>query len=127
MYKKRLNKYNNAKCVSLDGIHFDSKREMERYNVLHLLEKSGHISDLRMQVKYELVPSIYETSVVKLKTKEKTITKCIQKAIYYVADFVYVKDGKTIIEDVKGFKTSDYKLKKKMMRYFYKINITEIN
>lgn len=93
---------------------------------MQLWEKHGIISDLRLQVSYELIPAIYEDVVVQLKTKTKTKKKLVQRATTYVADFVYVQDGKTIVEDTKGFRTKEYELKKKMMRAFLNIEIHEI-
>lgn len=37
------------------------------------------------------------------------------RAVTYIADFVYTRGGKTIVEDAKGFKTKDYIIKKKLM------------
>ena len=73
------------------------------------------IHNLRLQVKYELLPAIYEEKEVQLKTKTKLVKKCIQQATNYIADFVYEKDGETFVIDVKGIRTKEYLLKKKMM------------
>ena len=44
------------------------------------------------------------------------------RPITYKADFVYLQDGKNVIEDVKGVRTDKYKLKYKMMlEHGYKI------
>ena len=51
-------KYGNTKA-SVDGIVFDSIREARRYKDLKLLQASGKISDLRLQVAFELVPALY--------------------------------------------------------------------
>ena len=48
-------KYRNKK-VEVDGILFDSKKEANRYMELKLLEKAGEITDLKRQVRYELIP-----------------------------------------------------------------------
>lgn len=97
-------KYGNQK-PTYNGVKFDSKAEMMRYIQLSDMEAKGEISQLRMQVPYELQPSF--------KIENKTI-----RAIKYVADFVYIdKDGKEHIEDVKGMETKEYILKRKMMAY----------
>ena len=106
-------KYRNEK-TEVDGIVFDSKKEANRYRELILLEKAGEISGLKLQEKYELIPAIYEDGV------------CIQRAVYYVADFVYRENGEKIVEDVKGMKTEVYKLKKKLLRWRYGIEVREI-
>lgn len=100
------NKYGNRR-TKIDGFDFDSEKEAGRYAELKMLEKAGAISDLRLQVPFELQPDFYHNG-------EK-----IQK-IKYVADFVYMQDGKQVIEDVKSDGTRNnqiYKLKKKMMLY----------
>lgn len=118
-------KYKN-KRIEYEGIVFDSLKEKRRYCQLQLLEKGGIISDLHLQVPFELIPAIYEDEVIQLKTKVKTKKKCVQRATTYVADFVYTQDGNTIVEDTKGFRTKEYELKKKMMRAFLGIEIKEI-
>ena len=106
---KRFNKYGNIKTV-VDGIKFDSKKEAKRYGELKLLEKCGEIESLKLQPKFPIV-----VNDVKVCT--------------YIADFEYIdrkrKDCITIIEDVKGVKTSIYNLKKKLMKAVYKIDIFE--
>lgn len=99
----KQNKYKNKKVV-YDGIKFDSKKEGAYYLKLKMLEEKGIISDLKLQVKYELQP--------KFEFNGKTI-----RSINYVADFTYMQDGKLHIVDTKGIRTEVYKLKKKMMQY----------
>jgi uncharacterized protein related to proFAR isomerase len=53
-----------------------------------------------------------------------------QRPINYIADFVYVAeldfiDGRETVEDVKGFKTPEYKLKRKFMKHVHNIEILE--
>lgn len=124
------NKFGNHK-VTIDGIRFDSRKEARFYLFLKEAEKKGEISDLRLQVPYELIPAIYEDQVIHLKTKDKTVTKCVQKAVHYVADFVYreTETGNEAVVDVKSGITRKhpvYLLKKKMMRAFKGIDIIEV-
>ncbi len=100
-------KYKNKKVI-IDGIKFDSLKEGKRYKELKLLERAGFIKNLELQKSFELQPSF--------KKNGKTIRK-----IVYIADFVYfdTKQGKTIIEDTKGFRTDVYTLKKKIFEYKY--------
>ena len=97
-----------AKKTVLDGITFDSKKEAKRYNELKALEKLKAISNLRLQVPYVLI--------------EKSI---YGRSIKYLADFVYIKDGETVVEDCKGVRTPVYRLKKRLMAEKYKIVIKE--
>jgi hypothetical protein len=119
-------KYGNKKAKA-NGKVFDSRQERSRYYTLQVLEKAGEISELRMQVPFEIIPAIYETVEVQLKTKTKQVQKLVQRAAHYVADFVYKdKDGNMVVEDSKGFRTPEYLLKKKMMRAFLGITIKEV-
>ena len=123
---KRKAKYGNKKAKA-NGRVFDSRTERGRYYALQTLEKAGEISDLRLQVPFEIIPAIYETVEVQLKTKTKQVQKLVQRASHYVADFVYKdKDGNEVVEDAKGFRTPEYLLKKKMMRAFLGITIKEV-
>lgn len=121
-------KYGNKK-ITADGMTFDSKREYQRYCELRLLENGGVISDLKFQVKFVLIPEQRkESTEVYSKGKNKGKLKpgkLIEKECSYVADFVYQEDGKTVVEDTKGFRTKEYRIKKKLMLYFYAIRIKE--
>ena len=119
------NKY-HARKVNICGIEFDSKKEGMRWLLLKDMEHRGEISDLRRQVPFELLPAIYEDVTVHLKTKDKVERKLVQRAVHYVADFVYTKDGTQIVEDTKGLRLPDYILKKKMMLALLGIRISEI-
>lgn len=96
-------KYNNKKTV-VDNITFDSKKEANRYRELKTIEKHGDIRDLRLQVPFELLPR-----------------QCDERAVKYIADFVYFDtiNSVYVIEDVKGFRTDVYKLKRKLFKYRY--------
>ena len=107
----RGSKYNAKKTV-VDGIESDSAKEAKRYAKLRALEDAGKIQGLRLQVPFELLPS-FECDGVKY------------RGMRYVADFVYYRDGKVVVEDCKGFKTAEYKLKKKLMAYINHVNIKE--
>lgn len=119
------NKY-GAKKVVFDGITFDSKKEGLYYLKLKDMERCGEIENLRLQVPFELLPAIYRDEIVHLKTKDKVERKLIQRAVNYIADFVYTKDGKEYIIDTKGMRLPDYILKKKMMLAILGLEITEI-
>lgn len=117
-------KYGNQK-ITIDNITFDSTGEGLRYKELKLLEKTGQITDLQLQKKFIIVPEIREPDTVGPRGGGKK-GKLIQSAAYYIADFVYYdKNGKLVVEDFKGFKTDLYKLKKKLMKYIYGIDIKE--
>lgn len=114
-----------AKKVVADGITFDSKKEYKRYCELKLLEKSGAISELQRQVKYILIPSQREPDTIGPRGGVKK-GKVIEKECAYIADFVYKENGQTIVEDTKGFRTTEYVIKRKMMLYVHGVRIREI-
>lgn len=127
----------NAQRVEFDGKLFGSKKEARRWAELKLLERSGLISDLQQQVPFELIPAQYETIPTgeyykkgEKKGQPKFKRVCIEKAVTYVADFVYIENGKKVVEDTKGCKdgiTYNYfVLKRKMMLYFHNIRIKEV-
>jgi len=105
MFGRRA-KFGNHKTV-VDGITFDSKAEATRYSVLKVLQAAGVVTQLRLQVPYEL-----------------TVNGL--KVCRYIADFVYMMDGKEVVEDVKGMRTPEYKLKRKLMLAVFGIEIQEI-
>lgn len=114
-----------AKKTILDGITFDSKKEADRYAELKFLLKSGEITDLQMQVEYELIPAQYGPDVTTPRGKTKR-GPLLERAVKYKADFVYVENGVTVVEDVKGFRTKEYIIKRKLLLWRYGIRIKEV-
>jgi len=100
-----MSKYHNIKTV-YGGEKYDSKAEAHRAYELDMMLKGGYITDLERQVKYPIV-----------------VNGC--KVCVYIADFRYKENGKIIVEDVKGMKTSTYSLKRKLMKAVYDIDIKE--
>ena len=122
-----MSKYHN-KPVTYDGITFDSTKEGEYYLYLKQLQENGVISNLQMQVSYEIIPPVYVDDVVHMKTKDKTVKRCIQRASHYKADFEYIvtATGQKEVVDVKGKTaplTKDFELKKKLMLYVHGIPV----
>lgn len=115
-------KYSARKCIC-DGITFDSRKEAQRYRELKLLQRTGAVSDLQLQVRFTLLPAQYEQSgSVYVKGPRKGQPKngrCIEQSVVYIADFVYTENGKRIVEDAKGVRTKDYIIKRKLFRYFF--------
>ena len=109
--KKKRSKYNNEK-IEFDNEIFDSKKELDRYIVLRMLQTSHEIKDLKCHVNFDL---------------ESNDTRIA----YYEADFVYIilKSGAQVVEDVKSpatRKLSTYRLKNKMMLEQYGVTIKEV-
>ena len=110
---KTRSKYHNNPIV-VDGKRFDSKKEARREAELLLLERTGEIQDLCAQVKYTLIPA------------QKENGKVIERPVTYIADFVYKVNGETVVEDVKGVRTKEYIIKRKLMLWRYGIWIKEV-
>ena len=115
----------NSKKVTHNGITFDSKKEYKRYCDLCLLERAGRITSLQRQVKYVLIPAQYEPDIIGPRGGRKR-GSMLERECSYIADFVYEQDGKTVVEDTKGFKTKDYIIKRKLMLYIHGIRIDEV-
>jgi len=97
---KRRSKYGNE-IVTYEGEVFHSKAELNRWKELKLLEAAKEITELERQPEFPL--QIYGEVVCK-----------------YVGDFAYKERGQPTVEDVKGFPTDVYKLKRKLFEILYK-------
>lgn len=103
-----MSKY-NATPTRVDGLRFASKREAKRYNELKLMERGGEIVALEIQPKFPLI-----------------VNK--QKLGNYFGDFQYrdTATGDLIVEDVKGVRTPVFRLKAKLVRALYGVEIVEV-
>lgn len=96
----------NATPVTIDGLYFDSTAEGARYCQLKLLQRAGAIRNLQVHREFNLVVD--------------GVLIC-----RYESDFTYTENGMFIVEDVKGFKTEVYKIKKKLMLACHGIIVLE--
>ncbi len=120
------NKYRNRK-ITRNGITYDSQKEARRHAELLLLEKTGTISGLQRQVKFVLIPAQYEPNTIGKRGGVKR-GKLIERAVTYIADFVYTQGGDTIVEDVKSEITRKeplFVVKRKLMLWVHGIRIKE--
>jgi len=110
-----MNKFRNKK-TEVDGVIFDSKKEAARYCDLKIIERAGEIKNLRLQPRYELQPAFVSKKITNGLESSKKIRK-----IEYVADFEYYSEKYKgiVVEDVKGFETSIFKLKEKLFLFKY--------
>lgn len=121
-------KYGNKKVI-LGGHIFDSRKEADRWIVLREAERKGLIRNLELQRKFELVPAVTLSQMVQLKTKVKPVQRVIQKAITYTCDFVYIKDGAQVVEDVKispKIIPHEFRLKEKLFFWKYGFPIRKV-
>lgn len=101
-----MSKY-RAIRTEVDGIMFASKKEAMRYKELKFMLQEQRISDLVLQPKFPIEVNG-------------------KKICNYFADFLYQENGKQVVEDVKGVKTSIYRVKKKLTEAIYNITIKEV-
>ena len=105
-----MTKYFNKPQTTEDG-YFASKKELARWQELKLLEKAHMITDLKRQVRMPLI-----VNGIKVGT--------------YIADAVYLENGKKIYEDVKGRRNgapyATFKLKASLMKALYDIDVAEV-
>ena len=108
--------FSNAKKTVRNGIKFDSKLEADKYTHLKTLEKIGKISDLKIQVPFELLvgQERKNNDVIYSLGKRKKIAP-----IKYIADFTYTRNGQRVALDSKGITTEVYKIKLKMFLACY--------
>ncbi len=99
-------KYGNRKVVTEEGT-FDSVREHKHWMELKLRERAGEITHLERQVDF-----VIEHNGVRI--------------CKYKADFIYFENGQRVVADSKGYRTDVYRLKAKLMKAFYNIEIREM-
>ena len=100
--RRTANKY-HARKTTVYGRTFDSKREAEVYLMLREKQRLGKIKNLECQPTYTLLEGFRDNQGKP------------QKSITYTPDFlVEYDDGRREVIEVKGVKTRDYLLRKKL-------------
>lgn len=97
-----LTEEQKQQLIASSGILFASKREAERFRDLLLLSRTGHIKNLQLQPAYPL-----EVNGQKITPRE------------FKLDFQYDFEGETIVEDVKGQETREWKVKWNLVKALY--------
>ena len=129
-----MSKYHSKKVI-VNGNTYDSRKEYRRFCELSLLQKAGTITELQTQVRFELIPAQYAeypTGEYYKRGDKKGLPKikrvCVEQSVVYVADFVYYRNGKKIVEDVKSLATKkkeSYIIKRKLLLWVHGIKIKE--
>lgn len=104
-------KYRNVPTLT-GGLNFDSKREMKRYWELLQLWNAEKISGLERQVTYVLAPK------VKIAGEKRA-----RPALRYKADFRYIENGKTVVEDAKGYSDTAFRIRQHLMKSVHNIDV----
>lgn len=101
--RRPRHKFRAVQCEA-DGIKFSSQRERARYQALQLAQQQGEVVMFLRQTPFHL-----------------------PGGVKYVCDFlVFWQDGSCTVEDVKGYRTPQYKAKRKMVEALYPVEITEL-
>lgn len=109
---RRHQKYRNRVTETPDGL-FDSEAEYRHWCHLKIRQRIGEISDLRRQVVFELAPAV-------------EIEGRLRPPLRYVADMTYLEGGETVVADVKGAITPEYRIKRHLLKAVHGIDIKEI-
>lgn len=104
---KRGNKYYAKKSECHHGHTHDSIKEAKRCNELHLLQMAGEISHLQVQPQFWFV------------IDGRQIKHDNGRRVGMKPDFQYFKGDQNIVEDCKGFRTSDYVLRKAIFKALF--------
>lgn len=100
--RRKPNKY-HARKTTVCGRTFDSRREAEVYLELLAQKQAGEIVRIGFQPSYTLLAGFVDNMGKK------------QRPITYTADFfVTYADGRSEVIEVKGMRTRDYLLRKKL-------------
>jgi hypothetical protein len=102
-----MNKYRAKKTACNHGHTHASKREAQRCDELHLLQKSGLISDLEIEPVFRFVINGNQLKMANGQTAR------------YTPDFAYVEKGQDVVEDVKGMVVRDFPLRAALFRHLF--------
>jgi len=101
-----------AKREQVGELNFDSKREAKRWLVLKQREHRGEITNLERQVTYILAPS------VKIAGEKRA-----RPALRLKADFRYIEDGQTVVDDAKGYSDTAFRIRQHLMKSVHGIDV----
>ena len=112
---KKRNKF-NAKRIEIDGFSFASRKEADYYCELKLRLKAGDIKGFSLQPEFVLQEAFTDSMGNK------------HRAIKYTADFKVIHNDLSVeIVEVKGHKTKDYLLRKKLfLKRYPEFKFTEV-
>ncbi len=138
--KSRSNKF-NAQKIELDGMIFDSQKELKRYIELKARQQRGEIADLKHHTKFELAPKVKISGEKRAKPALRyyadfTYFEIVQKrSLYVVSNFldeqpdISEQRAVYVVEDVKSLATrklASYRNKKHLMKTVFDIDIREV-
>jgi hypothetical protein len=104
----------NATRTQVGDIWFASKAEARAFQVLKIAEGHQLVTSLRLQPRYPLQESFTDAYERR------------HRAVVYVADFEFVRGGRLIAVDVKGYQTPAFRIKAKLFAQRYPDILLEI-
>lgn len=117
-YGYRRSKY-GAKRTKIDGVTFDSKAEARHYLELKALEKAGKIEKLVCHPAYRI--EFNGTFICRVEL-DFTFFEKVDSRAHCRTDSGYLE----VFEDVKGVDTAVSRLKRKLLKAFYGIEVRVI-
>ena len=103
-----MSKYKNQR-TEIDGHKFPSLREAEYYLLYKSMLQHKQLVKLELQPKFTLQPGFINKAGKRV------------KPITYKADFLLTfPGGRQKVVEVKGFRTRDYQLRRKMFEYKFR-------
>lgn len=109
--RRRANKFGAVK-TTVGAQNFDSKREAIRWLVLQDRERRGEITGLERQVTFVLAPS------VKIEGEKRR-----RPALRFKADFRYIENGQTVVDDAKGYSDTAFRIRQHLMKSVHGIDV----
>jgi hypothetical protein len=104
---RRGHKYGAKKATCQAGHVHDSRKESGRCDELHLLQRVGQVSDLRVQEQFW-----FAINGVQIKHANG-------RRVGMKVDFVYLEGARRVAEDSKGFVVRDWPLRAAIFRALY--------
>lgn len=91
----------NTRRKVVDNIPFRSTLEADAYQLLKVWERAGHISDLQLQPRFLLQARFLRHGVS-------------IRGMHYTADFKFMREGKTVVIEAKGYRTAAFEMRRKL-------------
>ncbi len=92
----------NARQKVVDNVTFQSSAEARRYIELKAMQAAGQIANLTLQPRFLLLAAFTDGTGKK------------HRAMEYVGDFFFTRDGQLVCEDCKGLPTPVFRVKWKL-------------
>ena len=103
MKPNKTGRIKGTRRTKIGDMTFDSELEARWWALLAAMDRAGKITDLRRQVNIPLMG------------RDGPILTPTGRRMHYVADFVWIEDGKRQVADAKGHRTETYLIKRAIL------------